>query len=91
MMHEFHYAIKKYPRKIYLATLMSVMNHIHHMLHHIHHTLQHMLDLAISATHAHARTHTDTHNSCLTITLKSRLDMSSRIFETNIFLFLAGN
>ena len=70
---------------------MSVMNHIHHMLHHIHHTLQHMLDLAISATHAHARTHTDTHNSSLTITLKSRLDMSSRIFETNIFLFLAGN
>ena len=55
------------------------------MLHHIHHTLQQMLDLAISATHAHARTHTYTHNSCLTITLKSRLDMSSRIFETNIF------
>ena len=53
--------------------------------------LQQMLDLAISATHVHARTHTDTHNSCLTITLKSRLDMSSRIFETNIFLFLAGN
>ena len=30
-------------------------------------------------------------NRCLTITLKSRLDISSRIFETNIFLFIAGN